>query len=179
MASSGADQIEAAAVRIKERIEKALAAAAEQLAENILQEGRSDISGAGNFGARWTEGLTAEVDGDGNIRTITLRQAVPYWRVFQYGAIIQGQPLLWIPFEKGGPRARDYPGRLFRVPRDPTLMRRKGGGAPLLMSADDKQAKYHGHESVTIPKKFHLVEIARAQSKTMGALFRHEMAIGG
>lgn len=174
MASSGADQIEAAAARIKERIEKALAAAADQLAENILQEGRSDISGAGNFGARWTEGLTADVDGTSTLRTITLRQAVPYWRVFQYGAVIEGKPLLWIPLSYTGlkVRARDFPGRLFRVDR-------KSGGVPLLMSVDDKQAKYTGHESVTIPKKFHLVEIARAQSKTMGALFRLELATSG
>jgi hypothetical protein len=169
MASSGADQLEEVARRIRERIDKALGAAAEQLAENILEEGRSDISGAGNFGTRWTQGLTAEVDGDGNVRTITLRHAVPYWRVFQYGALIEGKPMLWIPFEKGGPYARDYPGALRRV--DP-----KSGKAPLLVG--DGGPKYHGHESVTIPKKFHLVEIARAQSKTMGALFRLEMAEG-
>jgi hypothetical protein len=97
---------------------------------------------------------------------------VPYWRVFQNGAIIQGKPLLWIPLsfatEAQGVSAKDYPGRLFRVDR-------KSGGAPLLMSADDKQPKYSGHESVRIPKKFHLVEIVTAEAKTFGALYRVEM----
>lgn len=162
--------------KIKQRILKALDAATQQLSENILQEGRSDISGAGNFGARWTEGFTADISGEGYVRTLTLRHAVPYWKVFQYGAIIHGRPLLWIPMEKGGPRAREFGGRLFRVPRDPAQMRRKGGGVPLLMSAADKQVKYTGHESVTIPKKFHLIEIARAEAKTVGALFKLEMA---
>ena len=30
-------------------------------------------------------------------------------------------------------------------------------------------------ESVRIPKRFHLVEIARAESKTLGALFKLKM----
>lgn len=168
-------QLDANLQKIKERIGKALDAVAQQLSDNILEEGRSDIASAGNFGSRWTGGFTAEIDGEGNVRTLTLRHAVPYWKVFQYGAIIHGRPLLWIPTTKGGPRARDYGGRLFRVPRDQTLMRRKGGGVPLLLSSTSKQVEYTGHESVTIPKKFHLIEIARAEVKTVGALFNAEM----
>ena len=72
--------------------------------------------------------------------------------------------------KKAVPSAR-LPGRLFRV-------NRKSGGVPLLLSVADKQVKYTGHESVRIPKKFHLVEIIRAESKTIGALFRAEMASG-
>jgi hypothetical protein len=159
-------QIDAQGEAIKQRIAKASAAAAQKLADNILQKGRDDISGAGKFGARWTQGLTAEVSGEDNSRTITLSHAVSYWTVFQFGAVIHGKPLLWIPFgDSKGP----FPGRLFFV-------QPKSGGAPLMISADDKQPKLHGHESVTIPKKFHLVEIAQAEAKTLGALFRVEMA---
>lgn len=166
-----APQLSAAAQKYKQRIEKALDAATDKLSQNILQEGRQDISSAGKFGARWTQGFTSDIDGSGLTRTITFRQAVPYWRVFQYGAVIQGKPLLWIPLREKGPRARDFPGRLFRV-------NRKSGGAPLLMSAATKQVEYTGHESVRIPKKFHLVEIIRAESKTLGALFRVELSGG-
>jgi hypothetical protein len=117
--------------------------------------------------------LTSDVAGEGNSRTISIREAVPYWRVFQYGAVISGKPLLWIPLsfarEAQGVSAKNFPGRLFRVDR-------KSGGAPLLLAADDKQPKYHGQTSVRIPKKFHLVEIAQAESKTFGALYRVEMA---
>lgn len=171
MASALKSQLDAKAEEIKQRTQKALAVATQKLADNIQQKGRDDISGAGKFGTRWTQGFTATVDGEGNARTIVLRHAVAYWRVHQYGALIRGQPLLWIPLREGDPRARDFPGRLFRVDR-------KGGGAPLLMSADDKQVKYTGHESVRIPKKFHLVEIAHAETKTLGALFKLEMASG-
>jgi hypothetical protein len=155
------------------KVQAAIDSATDQLAETMVEKGREDIASAGKFGSRWTtEGLTSDVSGSGTIRTITIREAVPYWRVFQNGAIIQGKPLLWIPLsfatEAQGVSAKDYPGRLFRVDR-------KSGGVPLLMSADDKQPKYSGHESVRIPKKFHLVEIVTAEAKTFGALYRVEM----
>jgi hypothetical protein len=161
----------------QQRIQKAIGAAAIKLGDSIVEKGRADISAAGKFGARWTtSGLTSDVTPEGNVSTINIREAVSYWRVFQYGAVIQGKPLLWIPLsfatEAQGVSAKDFPGRLFRVDR-------KSGGAPLLLSADDKQPKYHGQESVRIPKKFHLVEIAVAESKTFGALYQVEMASGG
>ncbi len=158
-------QLDAQGEAIKQRIKAATAAAAQKLADNILAKGRADISSAGKFGVRWTQGLTAEVGGEGTERTITISHAVSYWGVFQRGAVIHGNPLLWIPFDDNkGP----FPGRLFFV-------QPKSGGAPLMMSADDKQAKLHGHAQVTIPKKFHLVEIAQAEVKTLGALFKLEM----
>jgi hypothetical protein len=162
-------QLDAQGEAIKQRIAKATEAATQKLADNILQKGRDDISSAGKFGVRWTQGLTAEVGGEGAERTVTLSQAVPYWTVFQFGAVIHGRPLLWIPMKEGGPRASEFGGRLFRVDR-------KGGGAPLLLSADTKTVEYHGQTQVTIPKKFHLIEIAQAEAKTLGALFRVEMA---
>lgn len=167
-------QLDAANDKIRQRIENAITAATSTLAENILQQGRQDISAAGNFGTRWTQGFTYDIEGEGNARTIIFRQQVPYWRVFQYGAVIHGKPLLWIPLSSTEPKvsARDFPGRLFRV-------NRRSGGAPLLMSADDKQVKYTGHESVRIPKKFHLVEIIRAEAKTLGALYRAEYVQSG
>ena len=160
--------------KYRQKIQVALGAATDQLAESMVEKGREDIASAGNFGSRWTtEGLTSDVSGSGTTRTITIREAVPYWRVFQEGAVVQGKPLLWIPLsfapEAQGVSAKDYPGRLFRVDR-------KSGGAPLLLSADDKQPKYSGHESVRIPKKFHLVEIVTAEAKTFGALYRVEMS---
>jgi hypothetical protein len=167
--------LDAHADKIRQRIEKAVAAATQKLADNILKEGRSDISGAGKFGARWTDGLTVDVSTDQPLTgSLTIRHAVPYWHIFQVGGVIHGKPLLWIPLSNAGltgVSARDFPGRLFRVDR-------KSGGAPLLMSAADKQVKYTGHESVRIPKKFHLVEIITAQAKTFGALYRVEMTQG-
>jgi hypothetical protein len=168
-----AAQVGANLAKYKQKIRRSVDAAANKLGNSIVQKGRADIASAGQFGQRWTQGLTSEVANEGDARTvITIREAVPYWRVFQDGAIIHGKPLLWIPLsfapEAQGVSAKDFPGRLFYVER-------KSGGAPLLLSADDGEPKYSGHESVRIPKKFHLLEIITAESKTFGELYRVEM----
>jgi hypothetical protein len=146
-------------------VRKAMVSAAQDMAEEIEFEGQEDISDAGNFGSRWTEGLHADVSEETGAVRIDVTHDVPYWRVFQYGAVIQGKPLLWIPLsfaeDAQGLWARAYPGALFRVDRI--------GKAPLLLTpgkpAQPAQPKYFGKSSVTIPKKFHLIEIARGVAK--------------
>jgi uncharacterized protein DUF6441 len=170
-------QLDASAERIRQRIERAVEAATIRLADNVLEAGRADIASAGKFGTRWTAGFTYEITGTGAEREIVFNEAVPYWRIHETGGIIRGKPLLWIPLspEYGGDpvaqgvRARDFPGRLFRV-------NRKSGGAPLLLSADDKRVKYTGHTQVRLPKRFHLIEIIHAEAETFGALYRAELA---
>jgi hypothetical protein len=148
--------------RAGDRVREAARDAARDMAEEIEFEGEGDIESAGNFGSQWTEGLHATVtEGGGNIK-IDVTEDVPYWHVFQYGAIIHGKPLLWIPLsfakDAQGIRARDYPGMLFRVDRQ--------GKAPLLLTpGKPAQPKYFGKASVTIPKKFHLIEIARGVAR--------------
>lgn len=155
--------------KVKERIKGALVRATDKLAENILKEGRSDISSAGNFGPRWTSGFTSEVSGQDIERTITFRHAVPYWRVHQFGAVISGKRgLLWIPLPGHDENER---GDFFATSKkgNRLLFRREGKEIiPIRV----------GKESVRIPKRFHLVEIIVAQSKTLGALFRLEMTQG-
>lgn len=138
------------------RVINAAHVAARQAAQEILVEGRADISQAGKFGARWTEGLQAAEDFGPDSSLVTIFHTVPYWRIFEVGGTIRGKPLLWIPLsfsDAVGKNARDY-GPLFRVDRK--------SGAPLLLSKADKKPKYFGKPSVLIPKKFHLTEIARA-----------------
>ncbi len=147
------------------RVRDAARGAAQDVADEIEAKGRADIAGAGKFGSRWTEGLNATVsEGGGNIR-INVTEDVPYWRVFEFGATIHGKPMLWIPLsfaaDAKGVYARDYSKPLFRVDR-------KGGKAPLLMTpGKPAQAKYFGKESVTIPKKFHIIEIAKTAAKQL------------
>ncbi len=139
-----------AAVRQKARVLEATRGAAQDAAKEIVSQGRADIAGAGNFGSRWTSGFNSTVtEGGGNVRIATTME-VPYWTVFQFGKVISGKPLLWIPLsgtDAVGKYARDYPGQLFRVDR-------KDGKAPLLMiPGKPAQARYFGKSSVTIPKK--------------------------
>jgi len=155
----------------------AVRGAAQDVASEIESEGRDNISNAGNFGQRWTQGLHVKVtEGGGNIRIAVSHDLanVGFW-VHQNGAIIRGKPLLWIPLsfadDAQGLRARDFPGGLFRVDR-------KKGGAPLLLSVADGQPKYSGHESVTIPKRFRIIEIAKEQMRKMKDFYNQRVRNG-
>lgn len=145
----------------------AISQTAEEAAGQIENEGRADIAGAGNFGQRWTEGFSAQVGQGGGNTKITIRHEVPYWRVFEFGAEIKGQPMLWIPLsfadDAQGISAKDFPQPLFRVNRRV--------GAPLLLSFDG-QPKYFGKESVTIPQKFHLRDIVTRVARSMRDIYR-------
>ena len=151
------------------RVRNAARAAAFDATEEIRKRAAADMASAGNFGPRWTGGLNTEItEGGGNIR-IAFTHNVPYFSVFQYGAVIKGKPLLWIPLsfaaDAKGVLARNFPGGLFYVDRS------KKGKAPLLLSRQSREPKYFGKESVTIPKKFHVIEIIRDVSKNVRAYF--------
>jgi hypothetical protein len=153
--------------RFGEKAIKAGQIVARRVAEEIEEEGRRDIRKGGNFGsARWLDGFRAKLSytsrTDMNIR---ITHAVKYWKVFEYGARILGKPLLWIPLSFGdavGIRARDYPGKLFRVDRKV--------GAPLLL--DDNGPQYFGITSVRIPKKWHLRSIVSKISRKMNKYYK-------
>lgn len=149
-------------------VRDAIRLTAHEAADEIALRGRDDIASAGNFGSRWTEGFQVKVTQGGGHTVITATMAVPYWHVFQFGNVTHGRPLLWIPLsfadDAKGVNARDYPGQLFRVDR-------KSGGAPLLLTPPGIP-KYFGKEFVTIPKKFHLIEIAREVAQSIGDMYR-------
>ena len=138
-------------------VRQAMNEAGAQIAEETQAKCRADIAQAGRFGPRWVNGLTStsKESGDG-VEVVTTFEG-ELWRTFQTGKVVHGKPLLWIPLsfsDAANTRAKDYPGELVRVDR-------AGGKAPLLISTSDHQPKYFGKESVTIPKKFHLIEIAQ------------------
>lgn len=142
----------------------------------VVPRARADIRAGGRFGARWTEGFQGKVTEGGGFVRMAFTMAVPYWKVFEKGAVIKGRPLLWIPLsfakDAQGIMARDYPGRLFRVDRQ--------GKAPLLLAAGKPAVpKYFGKESVTIPKKFHLMQIVRDGSHRMADFYHKRMKASG
>lgn len=157
-----------AMVRQAERVRETVRASALEAKTQIEKRGRADIAKAGNFGSRWIDGFNARVGQGGGHTRITVTHAVPYWTVFQTGKVIHGKPLLWIPLSFATDalrlRARDYPAPLFRVDRE--------GRAPLLLTVHGGEPKYFGKESVTIPKKFHLKEIARDVARSMKDIYR-------
>lgn len=154
------------------RHRRALLNATKEARDVALRHARINIRQAGKFGTRWTEGLTGEIVLKKDAVTTEYRHAVPYFSVFQFGKIIHGKPLLWIPLsfarDAQGIRARDFPGGLFRVDR-------KSGKAPLLFSRNSAEPKYFGIDKVRIPKKFRVLEIIREVSRNIKLLFVEQL----
>lgn len=114
-----------------------------------------DIARAGKFSERWPAAFVVhnQMMGPNALMQVGFSSAIPYAHVHEFGATIRGKPLLWIPlpwnpFKR---RAREYPGKLFRVNR--------GSRNPLLFSAEDKTAKYVGVTHVTLRPRFHIRSI--------------------
>lgn len=128
-------------------------------AKLIESRGVADIARSGKFGARWQKGLrvtTLPTSGFSVDNSIIITHTEPGAFNFEFGGIVRGKPLLWIPLsfarDAKGVRAKDFPGGLFRVDRP--------GKRSLLLSVRDKQPKYVSARRVRIPQKWHLRDIA-------------------
>lgn len=146
------DQMDAIGARITKTIDTFM----HVIQSMIKEKADADISSAGNFGERWTDGLHVNLEGAAPNMRLYMTHDVPYASIFETGGTIEGNPKLWIPIPgtdaaMNRARAMDYPGGV-----------RGGRGGnrarPLLFSVTDHKAKYFGVDSVTIPKKFHLTE---------------------
>lgn len=157
------------------RVHAALGKTTRLAAGEIKTRGDADITRAGRFGSRWTNGFHSIPRLSGTTYSIDTFSDIFYFTVFEFGKVIHGKPLLWIPlsFAKDaiGVMARDFPGGLFRVDR-------KAGGAPLLLSIKDGQPKYFGKASVKIPQKFHIRQICRNVAKRIKTIYAGVMRNG-
>src|SRR5262245_65536192 len=94
--------------RIQSPFVKASVQALQQTADDIVVEGRSNIAGSGAFGPKWQEGLQFRMkDIEGGLKA----KAIIFHRfgiagVFEHGATIAGNPLLWIPTTPKAPPPR-------------------------------------------------------------------------
>lgn len=159
--------------RFGEKQGLAVQAAARRAARDIEEQGRANIRDGGNFGsARWQQGFKALISFVSRFDlVIRVTHSVRYWVVFEEGRIIYGKPLLWIPLKFGdakGVRARDFPGKLFRVNRE--------GKNPLLMNEQGPQ--YVGVPSVRIPRKWHLRDIVKRVARNMRQYYKEAMRSG-
>jgi hypothetical protein len=134
--------------KVGQVVRGAMEEVAEEVADTILSRGRADIEAAGNFGSDWTEALHADItESQRTIRVDVGMQGGPpvtYWKVFEYGATI---------FAHNAKGLLTWPNKsAFSI----------NGVVPAFISKP----------SVTIPKKFHLVEIIREEAAKAGAVFR-------
>lgn len=153
---------------LADRLDRAVTAAMNMAASMILEAGKADIAGAGKFGESWTKGLKVNIEGAAGNMRMYMTHDIPYAGIFETGGTIKGAPLLWIPLsgtDAAGIRASAFGGGLFsaKYPRK--------SGPPLLFSMADRQPRYFGVESVTIPKKFHLTEDVTSVMSHFRAIF--------
>lgn len=160
-------------IRNKQRaVATASVAALREAADDAVEEGRSDIAGAGRFGPSWQQGLKRRiVDAtEGGEPSLQARAIIfhkfGFAGVFEHGATIQGKPLLWIPTQEGGPAASRSGKKLASA----TVR-----GQPMLFDANDKardrKPLYIGVPSARIPKKFRITEIVKEHAARLAELF--------
>src|SRR3954468_21636044 len=76
--------------RAKAKVLAAARGAAQDAADQILSQGAADISAAGNFGAKWTQGLKAKIGEGGGFIKVSIVHDEPFFLVFERGALIKG-----------------------------------------------------------------------------------------
>jgi Family of unknown function (DUF6441) len=147
-------------------------AALRETADDAVEEGRSNIAGAGAFGPKWQQGLKRRMVGATENGEPSLQaKAIIFHKfgfagVFEHGATIQGKPLLWIPTARGGPPASRSGKKLTAA----TVR-----GQPMLFDANDpardRKPLYIGVPSVRIPKKWRITEIVKEHAAQLAELF--------
>jgi hypothetical protein len=156
-----------------EPVARAAVAALRETAANAVAEGRRDIAGAGRFGAKWQSGLRYRTTGAGTKgekpsldAEATIFHSYGFAAVFEYGATIQGKPLLWIPTTPGGPAPKKSGKKLVSATVN---------GRPMLFDAGDhdrhRKPLYIGVKQVREPKLFHITEIVEKHADRLTELF--------
>jgi hypothetical protein len=160
-------------IRDKQRpVATAAVEALQDVAGQAVQEGRANIAGAGHFTGKWQSGLQfrlqdADAGGEPSLQAKALIfHSYGLASVFEFGATIEGKPLLWIPTTPGAKSA----GRSGKKLVSATVR-----GTPMLFDANDKDRKrkplYIGVKSVHIPKKFNIVNIIKQNAQRLAEAF--------
>jgi hypothetical protein len=160
-------------IRDKQRpVATAAVAALRQVAADSVQEGRSNIASSGRFAGPWVTGLQYHVEnavsgGEPSLQaSATIFHKLGFAGVFEYGATIEGKPLLWIPTTPGGPPASRSGKRLVSA----TVR-----GQPMLFDANDpardRKPLYVGVPSAQIRKRWRITEIVMQHAAQLGAVF--------
>jgi hypothetical protein len=165
----GTPQMRKLLAGIQDRLNRAITTSM-RMAQAMLQKtAEDDIASAGNFGSRWTDGLHVNLQGSAPNMKLSMTHDIPYASIFETGGVIHGSPLLWIPLSgtsAEGIRAAAFGEGL--VSQRKTSQR---GGRPLLFSVTDRQPKYFGVESVTIPQTFHLNDDVNSVMSNFRSIF--------
>jgi len=151
---------------IRKDIRSASLATATEVAELIQTAGRAQIASAGHFGTRFINGFVCFAQKIPNGAIIDIEHKEKLAAFFEKGGLIQGKPLLWIPFSNSGVTVppSQYGGKLFYG--------RSRHGTPLLFSYETRKPIYFGVKSVYVPRKFRLREIIAKNIRLIPSVYQ-------
>jgi hypothetical protein len=133
------------------------------LAKTIRERSRRDIAGGLHHPDRFVKGLTTKVSRISRGYAVQVLQRPAFAKVWEYGGISTGKPLLWLPLAPNRMRLRSYGGKLFRPPGKRVLIAASAGTRIRGIGGTGRtqgQVKYVGVTSITHRKRFHLRDIA-------------------
>ena len=125
--------------------------AADEMAKAMLVRAQLDIA---SVGRRFIKGIRVPVKRITGGYDVQILQTPAYGKVYEFGGVSKGKPLLWIPLNRSKrTRARNRKGRLFR-PK----------GKNVLINRRTKKVEFIGVASVTHRRRNHLRRIASEEA---------------
>lgn len=179
------DQAGKWASALKSDLARAASAAVREAGETALKDGRADIAAAG-LSRKWQSALRLDVfpQGQDSINAAAvIRHKIPYAGVFEDGAVIGGNPLLWLPIERNLPvrsgGRRWTPSKYAQAIGPLVSLRGRGNRNPLLggRGRDGKvKPLFVGVGAVNIRKRFSIRDIAARAINSLGGLLQKHLS---
>lgn len=164
---------------IGEPIAAAATGAMRDAADIIKRDARAEML-AGGMSSRFTNTFRADAYPKGGRQSINAAahaySKIPYAGVFEEGARISGQPLLWLPIEgrvPPGTRPRNFRGRLVTI--------RRLNGPPLLGAPIGDNGRlvpvFVGVPNVDIEKKFSVARVMQSTANKIESLYAKNLKV--
>jgi hypothetical protein len=180
--------VDAIVKEMQRPIAKAATAAVREAGEIAKRDGRASIAAAG-FSRKWQNALRVNIyppQGDSMRPAAFIFHKIRYAGVFEEGAVIGGQPLLWLPLPNV-PLRRGRPMTPSQYTRSigPLVSVQRPGGSPLLFpkprsgrgrrrraaAGAEREPLYVGLSSVAIAKRFNIKGAAQNAAAQLPSLF--------
>jgi Family of unknown function (DUF6441) len=179
---------------IQRPIAKAATAAIREAGEIAKRDGRASIAASG-FSRKWQNALRVNIyppQGDSLRPAAFIYHKIRYAGVFEEGAIIGGQPLLWLPLPTV-PLRRGRPMTPSQYARSvgPLVSVQRPGSPPLLFpkyrsgrrrrngtTGKERKPLYVGLSSVAIAKRFNIKGAAQNAAALLPSLFEKHLRAG-
>jgi len=153
-------------------VQDAATAAVKEAAETAVQQGQADIATSGRFGSKWVKGLKYKFyRSDPRNPKVTAAALVyhknPITGVFEYGATIQGKPILWLPIEDNAGGVTT-PKRYKRGKLVSVNVRNK---PPMLFDKTRRVPVFVGVPQSSLEKRWHIMAIVERAASRLGEFF--------